>query len=81
MNEKDLEELRKYIEKKVNEAKPKLFKMIEEAKLKNKQEEEKARLETIESLKKKGYVYSGKCFNCDVFSKKGEKDVLLSPLC
>jgi hypothetical protein len=79
MNEKDLEELRKYIAEKVNEAKPKLFKMIEEAKLKNKQEEE--RLKTIENLKKKGYVYSGKCFNCDVFSKKGEKDVLLSPLC
>lgn len=79
MNEKDLEELRKYIAEKVNEAKPKLLKMIEEAKLKNKQEEE--RLKTIENLKKKGYVYSGKCFNCDVFSKKGEKDVLLSPLC
>lgn len=79
MNEKDLEELRKYIAEIVNEAKPKLLKMIEEAKLKNKQEEE--RLKTIENLKKKGYVYSGKCFDCDVFSKKGEKDVLLSPLC
>lgn len=81
MNEKDLEELRKYIAEKVNEAKPKLFKMIEEAKLKSKQEEEKERLETIESLKKKGYVYSGKLFDCDVFSKKGEKDVFLSPIC
>ena len=43
--------------------------------------EEKERLEIIECLKKKGYVYSGKLFDCDVFSKKGEKDVFLSPIC
>ncbi len=80
MNEKDLEELKKIMEEKVNEAIANFPKFIEKYEKEYKEKEKKERLEEIENLKKNGYTCRCEYESLLVFGKKGEKPIFLAPL-